>query len=78
MPPMSPLRLWNTSHTFNSWQVDAGVLVDPDAVADDPQRSLFEGPGASDQLGEKQMDFTSCGWEALPLLSGIVKMGNPF
>lgn len=58
---MSPLRLWNTSHTFNSRQVDAGMLVDPDAVPDDPQRSLFEGSRAGDQLEEKQMDFTSCG-----------------
>lgn len=60
---MSPLRLWNTSHTFNSWQVDAGVLMDANAIPDDPQRSLFEGPGAGDQLEEKQMDFTSCGWD---------------
>lgn len=33
----APLRLWNTSHTFNSRQVDAGVLMDADAVPDDPQ-----------------------------------------
>lgn len=26
----------NSSHTFNSWQVDTGMLVNPNAVPDDP------------------------------------------
>lgn len=30
------------TQTFDSRQVNAGVLVNPNAVADDPKRALFE------------------------------------
>lgn len=50
-------RLWRQevrrikeSSTFDSRQVDAGVLVDPDAVADDPQGAFLERARARNQL----------------------------
>lgn len=38
------------TQTFDSWQVDAGMLVNPDAVADDPKRALLECTWACHQL----------------------------
>ncbi len=36
--------------TFDAGQVDAGVLVDPDAVPNDPERAFLKRSGARHQL----------------------------
>lgn len=38
------------THTFDSWEVNAGVLMNPDAIANDPERAFLERTRACDQL----------------------------
>lgn len=47
------LRTQNTQ-TFDSWQVNACMLMNPNAVADNPKRALFEGTWTCHQLKDKQ------------------------
>ncbi len=42
----------NMNRTFDAGQVDAGVLVDPDAVPNDPERAFLKRSGARHQLQE--------------------------
>lgn len=44
------MRRITETGTFDSWQVDAGVLVNPDAVANDSQGAFLERARARDQL----------------------------
>lgn len=44
------VRRIKESGTFDSRQVDAGVLVNPDAVANDPQGAFLERARARNQL----------------------------
>lgn len=38
------------THTFDSREVNAGVLMNPNAIANDPKRAFLECPRAGHQL----------------------------
>lgn len=54
-------QIQNTQ-TFDSRQVNAGMLMNPNAVADDPKRALLESTGACHQLrtANRNMNLLSC------------------
>lgn len=62
--------------TFDSREVDAGVLVNPNAVADNPERALFECARARHQLEaakqEKNRDIKT--WFLFSFYRGDIKI----